>query len=77
MNDRLLQAAGWKLVHVNGLLEPREYFSLLAQKTFATTSYVRPMRELEYTPAPDMFHDIFGHIPFLVIPEVAELAHTL
>lgn len=43
------------------------------QKIFLVTDFVRPWVELDFTPEPDMFHDIYGHLPFMTLPEYAEL----
>ena len=43
------------------------------QRIFLITDFLRPWQELDFTPEPDMFHDIFGHLPFMTLPRYAEL----
>lgn len=62
---------GWKVTRVAGLVPEKEFFELLAQKLFPCTDFIRKRSELEYTPAPDMVHDIFGHIPLITNPTFA------
>jgi len=71
--DAAVQAAtGWRVARVPGLLDARDFFSLLARRVFPSTDYVRAAHELDYTPAPDMFHDVFGHAPLLTLPSFAD-----
>ena len=56
---------GWKIARVPGLIHEQNFFSLLREKVFPSTDYIRGKDELDYTPAPDLFHDIFGHMPLL------------
>ncbi|MDB5038438.1 MAG: Phenylalanine 4-monooxygenase [Bacteriovoracaceae bacterium] len=67
----LEKVTGWKLTRVEGLVPEREFFECLAHKLFPCTDFIRKRDELEYTPSPDMFHDIFGHIPLITNPEFA------
>lgn len=59
------ETTGWKVARVPGLIDPNDFFELLRQKIFPSTDYVRGTEELDYTPAPDCFHDMFGHMPLL------------
>ena len=63
---------GWKLIRVDGLVHPREFFDLLSRQIFPSTDFIRKREELAYTPAPDMFHDLFGHAPLLTTPDFTE-----
>ncbi len=56
---------GWKVARVPGLIQSQNFFELLRRKVFPSTDYIRGKDELDYTPAPDLFHDIFGHMPLL------------
>lgn len=56
---------GWKVARVPGLIHEQDFFELLRRKVFPSTDYIRSKEELDYTPAPDLFHDIFGHMPLL------------
>ncbi|MGQ0642714.1 MAG: phenylalanine 4-monooxygenase [Gemmatimonadaceae bacterium] len=63
VNGRLARLTGWSAIPVSGFLPADMFFGLLAERRFPVTVSVRRMEELEYTPAPDIFHDVFGHLP--------------
>jgi phenylalanine-4-hydroxylase len=69
---QLEKATGWRVARIPGLLHERDFFSLLAQRIFPSTDYIRGRHELNYTPAPDLFHDVFGHLPMLTHPDFAD-----
>lgn len=60
-----LETTGWKVARVPGLIHEENFFSMLKRKVFPSTDYIRGKDELDYTPAPDCFHDMFGHMPLL------------
>lgn len=72
LSRRLDAATGWKVAKVPGLIHEKDFFGLLAERIFPSTNYVRGRDELDYTPAPDCFHDIFGHMPMLSQPDFAD-----
>ncbi|MFZ0389570.1 MAG: phenylalanine 4-monooxygenase [Calditrichia bacterium] len=61
----LERTTNWQVARVPGLLFEGDFFSRLARRVFPSTDYIRPRHELDYTPAPDLFHDIFGHTPMI------------
>lgn len=65
-------ATGWKIARIPGLLHEKDFFNLLANRIFPSTDYIRGEEELDYTPAPDCFHDMFGHMPMLTQPAFAD-----
>ncbi|MCB2203230.1 phenylalanine 4-monooxygenase [bacterium] len=65
---RLYDSVGWKIARIPGLLTTNDFLGLMAKARFPSTDYIRQPDELEYTPAPDCFHDIFGHMPTLTNP---------
>lgn len=67
----LTLATGWQIARVPGLIHEKDFFGLLKRKVFPSTDYIRQRHELNYTPAPDMFHDVFGHTPLLTNPAFA------
>ena len=76
--SRVLQAAtGWRVARVPGLLHEEDFFRFLARRVFPSTDYIRPRRELDYTPAPDLFHDVFGHLPMITHPEFADFYESM
>ncbi|MEW5915100.1 MAG: phenylalanine 4-monooxygenase [Gemmatimonadota bacterium] len=72
VNARLARLTGWSAVAVTGFLPADMFFALLAERRFPVTVNVRRMEELEYTPAPDIFHDVFGHLPLHSHPVFAQ-----
>lgn len=72
VSNLIEKQTGWKLVRVEGLVHPKDFFSLLSRKLFPSTDFIRQRSELLYTPAPDMFHDLFGHTPLLTSHDFTE-----
>lgn len=64
-NDRLEKLTGWHIQAVPGIIPDKDFFVLLSQKKFPATCWLRKMSQLNYIEEPDMFHDVFGHIPLL------------
>lgn len=64
-NAVLRAATGWSVEVVPGLIPDRDFFELLAAKKFPATTWLRKMEELDYLEEPDMFHDVFAHVPLL------------
>jgi phenylalanine-4-hydroxylase len=65
INARLLPATGWQLVGVPGLIPEVPFFTLLANRKFPVTDWIRTPSEMDYVVEPDIFHDLFGHVPLL------------
>jgi len=65
------KTTGWKIARVPGLIHEQNFFEMLREKIFPSTDYIRGKEELDYTPAPDCFHDMFGHMPLLTNPNFA------
>jgi len=65
INQRLLRLTGWHIIPFEGICPPAQFFQLLARKTFPCTHWLRRMDQLDYLEEPDMFHDVFGHVPLL------------
>ena len=65
MNERLLKITGWQVVAVEGLIPNKDFFELLAEKKFPASTWFRNLEHLDYLEEPDMFHDVFGHVPLL------------
>ncbi|WP_054284903.1 phenylalanine 4-monooxygenase [Gulbenkiania mobilis] len=68
ISDRIEAETGWRLTRVDGIVPDREFFELLAARIFPSTDFIRKPEEIGYTPAPDMFHDLLGHVPLLTDP---------
>ena len=65
ISERLMQATGWQLVGVPGLIPEEAFFALLAERRFPVTDWIRKPEEFDYVVEPDIFHDLFGHVPLL------------
>ena len=72
VSRRLHAATGWRVARTPGLLDAHDFFSHLARRIFPCTDYIRAREEMDYTPAPDCFHDIFGHTPMIMHPRFAD-----
>lgn len=77
LSRRLQESSGWRIEVVPGLMPVGDYFALLRERRFPATAWLRHPEQLEYTPEPDAFHDVFGHVPQLFVPELAELTCEL
>ena len=75
VNARLAPRTGWRAVPVSGFLPARDFFACLAERRFPTTVTVRPLAQLDYLPEPDIFHDVFGHVPLHADPVFADFLH--
>ena len=71
VNRRLRRRTGWSAVPVGGFLPAREFFASLAERKFPTTVTIRSRESLDYVPEPDIFHDVFGHVPLHSDPAFA------
>jgi phenylalanine-4-hydroxylase len=63
ISARLEPRTGWNSTPVSGFLPAPAFFEMLANRLFPTTTWLRSRDSLEYTPEPDIFHDVFGHVP--------------
>jgi len=63
ISGRLAPRTGWSSTPVSGFLPAPAFFEMLATRNFPTTTWLRSRESLEYTPEPDIFHDVFGHVP--------------
>jgi phenylalanine-4-hydroxylase len=64
-NPLLKNITGWELAVVPGIIADDIFFSLMANRKFPASTWLRKMSELDYLEEPDMFHDVFGHVPLL------------
>ena len=72
INQRLVKATGWQVVAVPGLIPEVPFFTLLANRKFPVTDWIRKPEEFDYIVEPDVFHDLFGHVPLLFNPVFAD-----
>jgi phenylalanine-4-hydroxylase len=77
VNKILQEYTGWQLHVVAGLLPNKEFFELMENKRFCATTWLRKMSQLDYLEEPDMFHDVFGHVPLLTNPDLGHFLEGL
>ena len=76
INEFLRPLTGWQSRGVPGYLPAKAFFACLAQREFPTTIIVRPEEKMDYLPEPDIFHDVFGHVPLHADPVFADFLQT-
>ncbi len=72
VNARLGPKTGWYATPVSGYLPAKSFFAMLAQRKFPTTTTIRTREQIAYLEAPDIFHDVFGHVPLHADPIFAD-----
>ncbi len=77
LNQFLAPRTGWEIEVVPGLIPVDEFFALMAERKFCSSTWLRSMKQLDYLEEPDMFHDIFGHVPLLVDKGYADLMQRI
>jgi phenylalanine-4-hydroxylase len=75
MNKTLKSLTGWEVVAVPGLIPSKPFFDLLSERKFPAGSFIRRRDQLDYLEEPDVFHDVFGHVPLLTNPSYADYMH--
>jgi phenylalanine-4-hydroxylase len=77
LNVFLNQSCGWQIEVVKGLIPVTDFFQLLSERKFCSSTWLRNKNQIDYLEEPDMFHDIFGHIPLLLNPQFANFTQQL
>ena len=77
LNEKLHARTGWTVVAVPGLVPDDVFFRHLSQRRFPAGNFIRQARQLDYLEEPDVFHDVFGHVPLLAQPAVADFMEAL
>jgi len=72
LNEILARRTGWTLIGVEGLLPELDFFDHLANRRFPVTWWIRKPEQMDYISEPDLFHDLFGHVPLLMNPVFAD-----
>ncbi len=76
VNKFLMPLTGWQSKAVPGYLPAKAFFACLARREFPTTIVIRSRESIDYLPEPDIFHDIFGHVPLHADPIFADFLQT-
>ena len=72
LSDALMRRTGWQVVAVPGLVPDDVFFDHLAHRRFPAGQFIRQPHQLDYLEEPDVFHDVFGHVPLLMHPAMAD-----
>jgi len=72
LSDVLSKQTGWQVVAVPGLVPDEVFFDHLANRRFPAGQFIRNRDQLDYLEEPDVFHDVFGHVPMLMNPVIAD-----
>lgn len=72
LSERLTKATGWQIIAVPGLVPDDIFFDHLANRRFVAGRFIRTAGQLDYLQEPDVFHDVFGHVPLLANPVFAD-----
>jgi phenylalanine-4-hydroxylase len=74
LNGKITPRTGWQVERTPvRYSDAAPWYQAFARRRFLVTDYMRNWNELDFTPEPDMFHDIFGHLPFMTLPRYTEL----
>lgn len=72
LSEALMKQTGWQVVAVPGLVPDEVFFEHLANRRFPSGQFIRTRSQLDYLEEPDVFHDVFGHVPMLMNPVIAD-----
>ncbi len=72
LSERLMNLTGWQVVAVPGLVPDDVFFDHMANRRFVAGNFIRRPDQLDYLQEPDVFHDVFGHVPMLADPVFAD-----
>ncbi len=72
LSERLMKLTGWQVVAVPGLVPDDVFFDHMANRRFVAGNFIRTRDQLDYLQEPDVFHDVFGHVPMLADPRFAD-----
>ena len=76
LSEVLMHTTGWQIVAVPGLVPDEVFFDHLAHRRFPAGSFIRQPSQLDYLEEPDVFHDVFGHVPMLMNPVIADFVQA-
>lgn len=76
LNEVLQRQTGWQVVAVPGLVPDEVFFEHLANRRFPAGNFIRRPDALDYLEEPDVFHDVFGHVPMLMNPVIADFVQA-
>jgi len=77
ISTQLKDMTGWRVTPVPALIGFKRFFKLLSEKTFPAASFIRSREDFDYVEEPDIFHEIFGHVPLLADQRFADFSHAI
>lgn len=77
INALLRDTTGWSVTVVPGIVDDAAFFHMLSRKEFPVTGWLRSKAQLAYIEEPDMFHDVFGHVPMLTNKQFCDFLEGL
>lgn len=77
VEGRLRQFSDWRVARVFGLVPDEDFYGLFAEKIFPSNDFIRPPEDIDFTPSPDIFHEVIGHIPILTNKFMADFTQKL
>jgi len=77
LNDKLHARTGWTVAAVPGLVPDDVFFDHSSKRRFPAGNFIRQAKQLDYLEEPDVFHDVFGHVPLLAQPAIADFMQAL
>lgn len=77
VNKNLKILTGWQGVYTKGFVDVADFFEMLTQKKFPVGAFIRNLDDSSYTPEPDVFHDLYGHLPFFADQAYAQFCFEL
>jgi phenylalanine-4-hydroxylase len=77
LNKKLQNTTGFAGIPVEGLEEDISFFEMLSKRKFPIGNFIREAKDISYTPAPDVFHDLYGHMPFFIDEDYASFCEDL
>ena len=76
LSEQLLTSTGWEIIGANGFVPDEIFFTQLANKKFPMSCEIRSLDGSQFQEYPDLFHDVYGHVPLLIYPEVSEILQS-
>lgn len=76
LNQRLKQYSDWQVTPVEAVISSEAFFNLLSNRQFPVATFIRRPEDLDYITEPDVFHEIFGHVPLLTVPSYGDFIAT-
>ncbi len=77
VEKQLRKFSDWRIARAGGIVPDEDFYGLFAAKAFPANDFIRSRADIDYTPAPDIFHELVGHVPALTDPALADFTRKL